>query len=84
VESINLHPRVNSDNGYMTRTAWNQHLLTICGTDYHHEGHEGMTALLTKENPRNEMHLRDVLRSGDYLMEVNGNIILPSHRMQKK
>ncbi|MBE6542258.1 MAG: hypothetical protein E7672_07415 [Ruminococcaceae bacterium] len=84
VESINLHPRVNSDNGYMTRTAWNQNLLTICGTDYHHEGHEGMTAILTTENPKNEIHLRDILRSGDYLMEMNGNIILPSHRMQKQ
>lgn len=81
VESFNMHAEVNSDNGYMTRRAYAENLLTICGSDYHHEGHHAMSALLVKKVPDTVEELRDLLRSGDYLFEVNGNIIIPSHRM---
>ncbi|MBE6569622.1 MAG: hypothetical protein E7658_05320 [Ruminococcaceae bacterium] len=81
VESINMHAEVNSDNGYATRRAYAENLLTICGSDYHHEGHHAMSALLVKKVPDTVEELRDLLRSGDYLFEVNGNIIIPSHRM---
>ncbi len=81
VESINLHPCVNSDNGFVTRDAHRAGILTICGTDYHHKNHEGMTAVLVKKLPETESDLRDLLTSGDYLFEVNGNVIIPSHRM---
>ncbi|MBQ7920978.1 MAG: PHP domain-containing protein [Clostridia bacterium] len=81
VESFNMHAEVNSDNGYMTRQAYKENMLTICGTDYHHEGHEAMSALLVKKVPDTVAELRDLLRSGDYLFEINGNVIIPSHRM---
>jgi len=84
VESFNMHPCVNSENGFMTRTAYNENLLTICGSDYHHENHEGMSALLVKKIPDTVTELRDLLRSGDYLFEINGNVIIPSHRMIRK
>lgn len=81
VESFNMHPRINSENGYMTRTAQQERLLTICGTDYHHETHEGMSAILTRVLLQTITELRDLLRSGEYLFEINGNVIIPSHRM---
>lgn len=81
VESINMHPEVNSENGFATRRAYTENLLTICGSDYHHERHHAMSALLVKKVPDTEEELRDLLRSGDYLFEVNGNVIIPSHRM---
>ena len=84
VESINMHPRVNSDNGFVTRTAWRDKLLTICGTDCHNAGHEGMAALLVKRLPDTIQCLRKLLASGDFLFEINGNVVLPSHLMTRK
>ena len=40
-----------------------------------------MSALLVKKVPDTVEELRDLLGSGDYLFEVNGNIIIPSHKM---
>ena len=81
VEAFNMHAEVNSDNGYMTRIAYRDNLLTICGSDYHHEGHEAMSALLVKKIPDTTQELKELLKSGDYLFEINGNVIIPSHRM---
>ena len=84
IEVFNMHPRVNSDNGFVSRTAWKMGYLTICGTDYHHETHEGMCAILAKELPDDENGLCRLLKSGDYLFEINGNVIIPSHLMIKQ
>ena len=81
VETFNLHPCVNSDNGFMSRYASEKQYLTICGSDYHHNGHEAMAGLLVRQLPEDEVGLASLLRSGDYLFEFNENIVIPSHRM---
>lgn len=84
VETFNLHPSVNSDNGFMSRYASEKQYLTICGSDYHHNGHEAMAGLLVRQLPEDEAGLAALLRSGDYLFEFNENVVIPSHRMIHK
>lgn len=82
IETFNMHMHVNSEFGLTTRGAYVNNMLTIGGSDYHDEGEEGMCGILTRELPEGSVHLKNILRSGDYLMEVNRNIIIPSHIMK--
>ena len=48
------------------------------GSDFHHDGGEGMAALRTKVMPRDSYELADILRNGDYALEIAENsVILP-------
>jgi len=78
IETMNLHPNHNSRVAVATRYAGEQKFPVVTiGTDLHHFGHEGGTALRTKVLPENEKHLVEILRSRDYLFEVGGCPVLP-------
>lgn len=52
-------------------------LIPTTGTDFHHPGHEGMSALLTQTEIQTSKDIVDVLRSGDYIFEIGGSILMP-------
>lgn len=77
VEVFNMHPGQNSRIGFAAKYAKENNFIVTCGTDYHHPGHEGMTAILTDREMKTSADIAEVLRSRDYLIEIGGAIVLP-------
>ncbi len=77
IEVFNLHPGHNSRVALAAKHAQKHNLLVTCGTDFHHEGHQGMTALLTKTEMKTSHDIQKVLRNKDYLIEIGGCTVLP-------
>jgi len=77
VEVFNLHPGQNSRVGFAAKYAKEHNLLVTCGTDFHHEGHQGMTALLTKKVMKTSHDIVNALKSRDYLIEIGGCVVFP-------
>lgn len=77
IESFNMHPNHNSRVAYACRYAKEHNFTVTCGTDFHHNGHEGMIALLTKQPVPDSAKLAEILKSRDYLFGMGDNIILP-------
>lgn len=78
IETMNLHPGHNSRVTVAARYAREKEFPVVTiGTDLHHWGHEGGSALRTKVLPENERQLVEILRSRDYLFEVGGCPMLP-------
>jgi len=77
VEAFNLHPGHNANVGTASRYAEENGLLKIGGTDFHHPGQAGIIALRAKELPEDNFAFAELLRSGDYIMDVGGSLILP-------
>lgn len=77
IESFNMHPNHNSRVALASKYAKKYHLIETAGTDFHHLGHEGMAALLTQKEIKTSHDIVKVLRSGDYLFEIGGSILLP-------
>lgn len=77
IETFNMHPNHNSRVALASRYAKKHNLISTTGTDFHHPGHEGMAALLTQIEIKTSHDIVDVLRSGDYIFEIGGSILLP-------
>jgi len=78
VESYNVHPGHNSRIAVGSRFARENHLIELCGTDYHHPTHEGLGLTLAKTLPADSMELADLLRTGDFLFRVGGSVVIPN------
>lgn len=77
VEAFNLHPGHNSRIAVAAKYAQKNNLFVTCGTDFHHEGHQGMAALLTKTEMKSSHDIVKVIRNRDYLIEIGGCKVLP-------
>lgn len=81
IETLNLHPGHNSRVAFAARHAGeNKAKITIAGSDFHHPGrrHEGVSAIRTKVLPEDSYALAELLKTGDYIMEIGGtHIVLP-------
>ncbi len=77
IESFNLHPNHNSRVALASKYAKAHQLIETVGTDYHHPGHEGMTALLTETEMKTSHDIVEVLKSRNYLFEIGGSILIP-------
>lgn len=77
VEVYNMHSGQNSRVFFAARYAKENDLIVTAGTDFHHDGHEGAVALLTKTEIKNSFDVVKILKSRDYLIEIGGTIILP-------
>lgn len=81
IEVFNMHPGHNSRVAIAARYAYENGLfLTTAGSDFHHpgRGHEGISAVRTKTLPKDSYELAEILKSGDYIMEIGKNaIVLP-------
>lgn len=78
IETFNVHPNHNSRVGIASQYANKfPHFIKTCGTDFHHEGHQALGATLTKTLPEDSFGIAEILKSGDYLFNVAGSIIIP-------
>lgn len=76
IEAFNMHPNHNSRVALAAKYAREHGLIPTVGSDFHHIGHEGISALLTKTEIKTSNDIVDVLNSGDYLFEIGGSILL--------
>lgn len=81
VEVFNMHPGHNSRVGLAALFAKEvPHPVITAGSDYHHANrhHEGVAALKAARLPADSFELADLLREGDYLLEIGReHLILP-------
>ena len=77
VEAFNLHPGHNSGIALAAKMASEHDFIVTCGTDFHHEGHQGLGALLSREKITDSHMLCDVLASRDYLLQIASSVVLP-------
>ncbi len=78
IEVFNLHPGHNSRVGLASRYAHEHpHFIITCGTDFHHATHEGVGATRFKVMPSDSFDIAALLRSGDYIFDIGGSIVLP-------
>ena len=77
IEVFNMNPGLNS-RVYLAHNYANEHLLPIIGgSDCHEVSHAAGCLLRTKEKLESSQQLVSVLKSGDYILDIAGSIILP-------
>lgn len=80
IEVFNMHPGHNSGVAVAAKLAnENPQLIVTGGTDFHHEGHQGMCALCTDRRITDSHTLSDVLKSRNYIFDIWGNKVVPTH-----
>ena len=79
LETFNMHIKHNSRNAKAVMFAKENNLnIVTVGSDYHHSGGEGITALLTKTLPKNSFELKELLKTRDYVFEIGQDaVVLP-------
>ena len=77
VEVMNTHPGHNSRIALAARYARENNLLVTGGSDYHHLGHDATCLLRTAHHLRDSYDLAEALKSKDYLLDLEGQLILP-------
>lgn len=78
IETFNIHPHHNSRIALASQiVSENKNLIATTGTDFHHEGHQGLSALLTKRELKNGADVTGILKSRDYLFKILDHIVLP-------
>lgn len=77
IEAFNMHPGHNSRVAVAAKYARGLDMLIVGGTDYHHPGHEGLTAMRSKAIIKDSFELAAVIKSRAYLLDIGGCIVLP-------
>ena len=77
IEVFNIHPGHNSRIAVAVKYAKQNNFIMTGGTDYHHYGHEGLISMKTKTEMKTSYDIAKVLKSRDYIFEMNGTVILP-------
>lgn len=77
IETFNMHPNHNSRTAVAARYAREKNMIVSAGTDFHHPGHQGMAALLTKKLPCDSFEAAAILKSRDYLFSLGGCTVHP-------
>lgn len=78
IETFNMHPNHNGRIGIAVQYAKaHPHLITTCGTDFHHESHQGMGGIISKILPDDSLGFAALLKSRDYLFNVSGSVVIP-------
>ena len=76
IEAFNMHPNHNSRVALAAKYAREHNLIPTVGSDFHHIGHEGVSALLTKTEIKTSKDIVGVFRNRDYLFEIGGSVLL--------
>lgn len=81
MEVFNLHPNHNSKVGIASVYAHENNIpIIIAGSDFHepNKNHEGVAALRGAYLPEDSFELAELLKKGDYLLEIGrNNIVIP-------
>ncbi len=75
-EAYNFHPNHNSRQVLAARYAKSENKPFIIGTDFHEYPHAGLTAIRTKKPMVNSHDIVEVIKSNDFIMEIDGNLII--------
>lgn len=75
IEVYNLHPNHNSRVGFAAKYAEGMDGVFTCGTDYHHTGQGALSALLTKELPKDSFDLVNYIKN-DPIYKVGNSIVM--------
>lgn len=78
LETFNM----NIDNSRVSLTAQyameNNVKITTCGSDFHDESYEALALVRSKWLPKDTFEIAELLKSGDYLFDFFGNIVIPT------
>lgn len=77
IESFNIHPGHNSRVGIGARYAKLKDLLVTGGTDFHHEGHQALCLMRSKEEMKNSYDVADAIKSRNVIFDCSGHIVIP-------
>lgn len=78
VEVFNMRLKKNSRVGTAAKYAYeNNANIIVCGSDAHSDEDHGTVTMLSKILPEDSYELARLVRSNDYLFEVEGNVIIP-------
>lgn len=75
IEVFNMHPNHNSRIGLAAKYAYENNMIAICGSDFHHYGQECLCGILTKELLKNSYDVANVLKTGDYNITIGNYLI---------
>ena len=79
IEVFNMHPGHNSRVATAAKLVKeNPHLLVTGGTDFHHEGHQGICATCTETPIKDSFKLANVISSRNFILDMYGNKIIPA------
>ena len=76
VEAFNMHPNHNSRVALAMKYADEHGKIATAGTDYHHIGHDNLCATRSSVLPENEAELVSLLRSGNFIYEISGKVVV--------
>ncbi len=76
-EAFNLHPNHNSRPALATRYAKSVNKPFVAGTDFHEYGHEGLSAIRTKEPILTSHDVVKVIRENDFILDSDGILMIP-------
>ena len=82
-EVFNMHPYHDSRNDSAVDYAREHGLIMTAGSDFHNEGAQGSGLILSKVLPADSYGLAGLLRSGDYLFWLEGEVIAPDEVNKK-
>ena len=78
IEVFNMHPNHNSRVPLAAKLAKeNPQLLITGGSDFHHEGHEGVCGFCTDKKLSSSYDIADIISSRDFILDIMGNKIIP-------
>ncbi len=75
-EAYNFHPNHNSRQVLAARYSKSVNKPFIIGTDFHEHPHAGLTAIRTKNPIVNSHDIVEAIKSNDFIMEIDGNLII--------
>ncbi len=77
IEVFNCHPNHNSSIALAARYAKAHNFIYTGASDYHHPEHEGVCLTRLSKLPKDSMELAEILKTRDYIFEIEGNIVIP-------
>ena len=75
IEVFNMHPGQNSKIGFAAKYACEKGMIITSGSDFHHEGHNSLCAILTKKELKDSYDVAKVLKQGKYKISISDLVI---------
>ena len=79
IEIFNMHPEHKSRNAIANLFANKNNLnIKIAGSDFHFLGGKdrSVSAILTRKMPKDSFEFAEILKSGDYLLQIGNNAVI--------
>ncbi len=77
IESMNMHPNHHARPSISFKYAKENGLLVSGGSDFHHQNHQALCLMRTKNELKNSYDVAQAIKSKDVLFDCSGHIIIP-------